>query len=305
MRYFVKIVEAGSFSRASALIFVAQPALSHQIAELEEELGVVLLHRNARGVRPTVAGEALYAEACAILRQVEKLPDIVRSAGGGEAAGTVSLGMSSTLASFLAGPFMEACKVALPRVGLSFVSEDSMSLKTRIDGHTLDLAVIFEAEPMPGLMRAALFRQRLYLVDRHAMPGNPSSVELQQLGGLPLILPIQHNSVRRQLDRLFASAGITPNIVTETNILSTMLAAVHAGMGATILPIGAIPGTFGSGGVVATPIDPPIYQTASVVSSDSTTLTRAGEAVRDLLKTFVQRFLLENQPMGMERIEDC
>lgn len=297
-------MEAGSFSRASALIFVAQPALSHQIAELEEELGVVLLHRNARGVRPTVAGEALYAEACAILRQVERLPDIVRATGGGEAAGAVSLGMSSTLASFLAGPFMENCKIALPRVNLSFVSEDSVSLKTRIDAYSLDLAVIFEAEPMPGLIRTALFRQRLYLVNRKRLPGSPKSVAMERLGEFPLILPVQQNSVRRQLDRLFAGAGIAPDIVTETNNLSSMLSAVQAGMGAAILPIGAIPATLGSGEMMATPIDPPIYQTASLVSCDSTTLTRAGEAVRDLLKTFVQRFLLEKRPAGMERIED-
>src|SRR5271156_3834684 len=56
LRYFVKIVEAGSFSRAAATIFVAQPALSQQIAELEEQMGVSLLKRSARGVRPTAAG---------------------------------------------------------------------------------------------------------------------------------------------------------------------------------------------------------------------------------------------------------
>jgi LysR family transcriptional regulator, nitrogen assimilation regulatory protein len=65
MRYFVKIVDAGSFSRAAATIHVAQPALTHQIHELEEKLGVVLLQRSARGVRPTAAGEVLYAQAAA------------------------------------------------------------------------------------------------------------------------------------------------------------------------------------------------------------------------------------------------
>ncbi|MEI9899681.1 MAG: LysR family transcriptional regulator [Hyphomicrobium sp.] len=53
LRYFVKIVEAGSFSRAATTIHVAQPALSQQIAELEERLGVPVLQRHARGVRPT------------------------------------------------------------------------------------------------------------------------------------------------------------------------------------------------------------------------------------------------------------
>jgi LysR family nitrogen assimilation transcriptional regulator len=74
-------------------------------------LGVALLHRNPRGVRPTPAGEVLFVEASAILRQMERIPSIVRSSGG-EAQGAVSFGMSSTLASFLAGAFMEASKEA-------------------------------------------------------------------------------------------------------------------------------------------------------------------------------------------------
>ncbi|WP_166469946.1 LysR family transcriptional regulator [Bradyrhizobium symbiodeficiens] len=57
--YFVKIVEAGSFSQAARTIHVAQPALSQQISELEVSLGVALLQRSARGIRPTCRREAL------------------------------------------------------------------------------------------------------------------------------------------------------------------------------------------------------------------------------------------------------
>ena len=74
LRYFVKIVEAGSFSRAAATIHVAQPALSQQIAELEERLGLKLLQRSARGVTPTAAGEVLFREASSILHQLDQLP---------------------------------------------------------------------------------------------------------------------------------------------------------------------------------------------------------------------------------------
>jgi len=90
LRYFAKIVDAGSFSRAAATIHVAQPALSQQIGELEGRLGVTLLHRSARGVRPTAAGELLYREACEILHELDNLPGAGRSSSG-EAQGTVSL----------------------------------------------------------------------------------------------------------------------------------------------------------------------------------------------------------------------
>jgi LysR family transcriptional regulator, nitrogen assimilation regulatory protein len=151
LRYFVRIVEAGSFSRAAATIHVAQPALSQQIAELEEELGVSLLHRSARGVRPTAAGETLYREAAAILQQMEQLPGKIRSTGG-ETEGAVSLGMTSTLAAFLSGPFMEACRTALPQVALRFITGHSLLIASRIEARTLDFGIVFEDEhdPIPG-----------------------------------------------------------------------------------------------------------------------------------------------------------
>src|ERR1700712_3653674 len=113
LRYFVKIVEAGSFSRAAATIHVAQPALSQQIHELEERLGLQLLQRSARGVTPTAAGDVLFHEATAILHQLDQLPGIVRSSGG-EAEGTVSLGLASSLATTLIGPLIRRGPTPLP-----------------------------------------------------------------------------------------------------------------------------------------------------------------------------------------------
>jgi DNA-binding transcriptional LysR family regulator len=130
LRYFVGIVDAGSFSRAAAAIHVAQPALSQQIAELEEELGVALLQRHARGIGPTAAGEVLYREAVVILRQIEQLPGMVRSTGG-EPDGVVALGMSSTLAATLGGPFIQACRERLPKVMVKF-QEDGICALHRI-----------------------------------------------------------------------------------------------------------------------------------------------------------------------------
>ena len=91
----MKIVEAGSFSQAARTIHVAQPALSQQIGELEASLGVALLQRSARGIKPTAAGQRFYDEASSILRRYENLPSLVHSSIG-EIEGPVSLGMPAT-----------------------------------------------------------------------------------------------------------------------------------------------------------------------------------------------------------------
>src|ERR1700759_1484677 len=108
LRYFVKIIEAGSFSRAASVVHVAQPALSQQVAELEERLGVELLQRSARGVRPTAAGEILYKEAASILHQLDQLPGMVRS-NDGAIEGTVGLGIMASLAPKLVGGILTEC----------------------------------------------------------------------------------------------------------------------------------------------------------------------------------------------------
>src|SRR5262245_39335707 len=128
LRYFVKIVEAGSFSRAATLIHVAQPALSAQIHELEQRLGVTLLQRSARGVTATAAGELLLREATSILHQLDQLPNIVRS-GSGEPEGVVSVGLASSMAPILIGPLLERIKTALPKVNPKVSDDDSGSLE--------------------------------------------------------------------------------------------------------------------------------------------------------------------------------
>jgi LysR family transcriptional regulator, nitrogen assimilation regulatory protein len=280
---------------------VAQPALSQQIGELEEELGVRLLQRSARGVRPTVAGETLYREASSILRLMEQLPGKVRSAGG-EAAGAVNLGMSSTLAAFLAGPFMETCKAALPKVALRFITGHSALVAERIEARTLDLGIVFEDGALPGMARRVLFRQRLFLVRRTPAAAGVESVSLAELAAQPLVLPAHPNVTRSLFDRVFAEAGLVANMAAEADTLFSVLSAVQSGIGETILPKGDLSDVPGHGALQCVPILPPIHLTASIIAAGETPLTGAGEAVRELLAEFVGRRFAESAPPGAEWI---
>lgn len=301
LRYFVTVVDAGSFSRAASTIHIAQPALSRQVLELEEIIGVELLHRTARGVRPTVAGEMLYREATTILRQMERLPGIVRSAGG-DIEGTVSLGMSSTLASFLAGPFMEACRATFPKIKLRLITADSLQLKSRVDAGQIDLAVLYEDQPTPGYSRHSLFRQRLYLVRREPLDGGSAAVAISRLADLPVVLPAHPNVTRILLDRVFADAGIVPNLVGEADVLSSMLSAVQTGMGDTIVPKGDLSDVPGHDTLVPLPIEPAIFLTAAILTSSEAPLGRAAAFVRNLFAGFVFDLMNDVPPPGAEWI---
>jgi LysR family transcriptional regulator, nitrogen assimilation regulatory protein len=301
LRYFVKIVERGSFSRAAEDVHIAQPALSQQIAELEQSLGVSLLHRSARGVRATPAGEALYTEAIEILRRIECLPGIARSAGG-EAQGTVRVGMTSTLAAVLAGPFIEAARKTLPKIAIRFVSQDSLSLLDRVEDQKLDMAIIFEDEPMAGFVRISLFRQRLYLIQRRKTPRSPQTVTLARLVQNPLVLPSPPNVVRTLLDRAFAQADLVPNVAAEMDVFSSVLSAVENGLGDAIIPKGDFSDVAGNTKMFAIPIDPPLYLTANLIVSQQTIPSRAHEAVQNCFLDFSRRHLEIHHMAGAEWI---
>lgn len=81
LKYFVKIVDIGSLTRAAEVLHIAQPALSQQVATLEGELDQQLLIRTKRGVTPTEAGKVLYTHARTILRQCEQAQLAVNNVG--------------------------------------------------------------------------------------------------------------------------------------------------------------------------------------------------------------------------------
>lgn len=298
----MKIVDAGSFSRAATIIHVAQPALSQQIAELEERLGVQVLQRHARGVRVTPAGQVLYREATAILRQMEQLPGIVRSTGG-EPEGSVVLGMSSTLAASIGGLFVQFCRAALPKVMVRFVSADSETLRGQISAYSLDLAVCFEDEPEGSFSRRPLFRQRLYYVARNGVPNTVGTMSFKHLATLPLVLPAAPNVVRTVLDREFAAANQTPNVVSEGNQFSSLLASVRLGLGGTVLPRGdRRPGSGIEDMAEPIALEPAVFITASVLWSSEVPLSRAAEAVRLALVDYLDTYANDASLPGLEQV---
>jgi LysR family nitrogen assimilation transcriptional regulator len=175
---------------------------------------------------------------------------------------------------------------------------DSESIKARIEAHTLDLGMVFEDELLQVFSRKPLFRQRLYLVRRDPLPGKAVSISFDKLATLDLILPSLPNVTRSLLDRTFAAAGISPNIVAEADVLSGIISAVNTGMGSTVLPKGDLSDIPGE--QTALLIEPPLFLTASIISSGDFPLTYAGEAVQNVLIKFAESHFRANNAPGLE-----
>jgi LysR family nitrogen assimilation transcriptional regulator len=287
--YFVKIVEAGSFSQAARTIHVAQPALSQQIAELEASLGIALLQRSARGIKPTAAGQRFYEEASSILRRYENLPRLVRS-GIGEIEGVVSVGMPGSLSTTLVGPVIDRCRAVYPKITLRITDADSDFLREEVEKGRLDLALLFEDEFFPVVHRQPLFRQNHYFVSsKDAAPIVGPTISLAEVAKIPLVLPGNSNARRVVINRTFAEAGLSLNVAAEASNVPSELSAVRSGAASTILNLGDM-SDFGE---FAPPvlIEPPFYLTCCVIWSNESPLTLAGEGVRKLLIEFLKGYI--------------
>jgi LysR family tcuABC transcriptional regulator len=234
IRYFVRVVELGSMSRAALDLGVVQSALSQQISRLESALAVRLLLRTSRGVAPTEAGLAFLREAQLILRHADQA---TRAAQHSRLTGSASVGLAPTTTVRLAIPFLHAMRERYPDVRLHLVESLSGHLARMLNDRQIDFAVLFNVDTALRWNVAPLLQEQLYLIRaRQAAQPRRRPVRMAQLASVPLILPTAAHGLRRLLDAEFARARITPMVVAEIDSLTATMDAVDQGLGATIQP---------------------------------------------------------------------
>ena len=235
LRYFVKVVEHGSFSHAAAALGVVTSALSQQVSRLEGELSTRLLQRTSKGVLPTDAGLAFWRQAQLALRHADHA---VLAAQQARLSGHASVGLAPSTASVLGLPLMAAMRARYPDVRLHLVESLSGHLGQMLGARQLDLAVMFQVEPAHGWSVVPLLQERLYAMGLRGLPGLPTTarIRIEQLTELPLILPSGPHGLRALVDAAFARARCTPKVVAEIDGLTLLMDAVSAGLGATIQP---------------------------------------------------------------------
>ncbi|MGE8617802.1 MAG: LysR family transcriptional regulator [Achromobacter spanius] len=238
LRYFVRVVEAGSIGRAATSIGMVTSALSQQISRLEGELSTRLLQRSASGVVPTDAGLAFFRQAQLALRHAD---DAVQAAQQARLAGHVSVGLSSTTAAILGAPFLQAMNERYPDIRLHLVEALSGHLADMLNGRLLDLAIVFQAESARRWSIMPLLDEPLFLCARRDMPGLPDgdTTRLADIAHLPLVLPSGRHGLRALVNNAFLQLGQTPRVVAEVDGLSLLMDVVQLGNAATIQPSSA------------------------------------------------------------------
>jgi LysR family transcriptional regulator, regulatory protein for tcuABC len=238
LRYFVQIVESGSLAKASRQLFIAQPALSQQMARLEDEIGKPLLVRSSRGVAPTDNGEALYHHAKFMLRQLEQAVAVARR-DTAALSGRVALGLAPTTVCQLGLPLMRHLRQRHPGIVLNIVEGLSGHLEHMTRVNQLDLAVLFSPTAASELTVEALLEEELFVIlpaESVLVPPRQCSLTLGEVAALPLILPSPGHGLRRRIAIEFERAGVPMDTVAEVDSLPLLMRCVADGLGVTIKP---------------------------------------------------------------------
>jgi len=298
LEYFVRIVDAGSISRAAQDLGLAQPALSQQLAIIEQDVKATLLHRSRQGVAPTAAGRQFYRQARVILRQVEEARALVRAAEE-SLAGTVSVGFPNGAAAILCLPLIERLTSAHPQIDLQIVEGYSANLTDMTGRGQLDIAVLYQETAPPGMDAISLWEEDLLLVGPPGA-GLGGAVPLDTVAGLPMMVPGKANSARIVLDRALAERGVTANLSVQADSLVTLKKAVQRGMGYTILSWPAVAEEAEAGLLtVAGFSDAKLKRTVALCTPHAVPSTPARDLVAETIRAVASAALAEGRNPGM------
>jgi LysR family nitrogen assimilation transcriptional regulator len=290
LRYFVSIVDHGSLSRAARVLHIVQPALSQQIQLLEDELGVLLLHRSSQGMQATDAGKIFYEHAQAILKQVTDAKSAVTQSAD-KPTGTVALGIPQSASGALALPLLTAVRARYPDIVFQLTEELTGNLTEQLRSGRLNFAILFDDGQLSGLNVKPMAEEEMRYItrcDSQFLPAKKSITMAQALSS-PLILPSIQHGVRPRIEHQARQAGLAIENVIDITSIAILKSAIMADMGATILPVSPFLAEIERGEMRAVPIrGMQLSRTVVLCSSKNIPMTTAAMAIEKLVLDVTQ-----------------
>lgn len=236
LRCFQAVVEEGGFKRAAMRLHVTQPALSYQVKQLEEELGVSLFHRRPRGASPTEAGRVLLQHTQKIMRGVHKAERAIQELGEG-VAGEIRIGTVDSVGIYFLPPVLRAVRSMYPAACPKLLYRNSNDIMEALLSNELDLAIFANPGPDRRLQQEILIEERLSLVCGRSHPffGVPT-VKTGELKGMEFAALSPGTPSGSLIRNYLARLGVNIEIVATTDNVETVKKMVEAGVGIAFLP---------------------------------------------------------------------
>lgn len=233
LRYFVAVSECSSFTKASARLRIAQPALSRQVRDLEDEIGVNLLKRSSHGVAMTAEGRLFLAEARELLKRLDDSVGKVRELAAGR-CGDLHVGYASSFTVELIPAAVASFQKQFPKVNLVLHDVSRDELTAGLECGSLELGVVPVVLSIPGVAVETLrsYPFCVALPPRHPLT-RLKSVPLEKVAEQPLVgLRRKDNPGYYQvLDRIFRRLGNKHRVVAQCDTANSLITAIEVGRG--------------------------------------------------------------------------
>jgi DNA-binding transcriptional LysR family regulator len=296
LRAFAAVGQLGSFTRAADALHATQPALSAQINELEDSLGVRLFDRSTRSVTITQAGRDLLPVVAKILDDVARVLTHARDVAQ-KNIGRVVVAALPSVSSTLLPQAVVRFGARFP--GVTITLKDALAEKIvrmiRDDEVDFGLTSAPAADAQLDFTPLASDRMVAVLPRNHPL-ARAKRIDLADLLDTPLILMDRDSSVRRIVDQACAALGRMATPAYEPAYMATAIGMVRSGLGATLLPSSALEIASASDLVVHPLDNPDLTRKLGILRKRQRSFSPAAQALVDELKTFIAGWFGPEKP---------
>lgn len=232
LEIFITVVETGHFTRAAEQLYMTQSAVSHAIASLERELGVVLLQRERAGVTLTTVGEQVLLHARSIVEHVECIQQETAQARGVK-TGKLRIGSFPSVSKGIFPPLLGSFRRTYPGIEVTLLEGTDQEVYGWLVSCVVDVAVV--TLPTAGVETIPLATDEMVAVlpVDHVLAQN-TAIQVERLATDPFIL--SKAGCEPLIQTIFAHVGVTPHVAFEASDPAAVLAMVQEGLGVTIMP---------------------------------------------------------------------
>lgn len=235
LRLIQTLAAEGTLTAAGRKLFLSQSALSHQLREIENELGVKLFHRSKRRMVPTPAGMRIVSGADAVLGEIASVCEDIQRMTVGE-SGTLRVSACRSASFHWLPEVLRIFKKQYPGVAVSIDTAPAHDPIGHLLSNTIDIAIVNVKREHPGIAYLKLFDDQMVVVVAHSHPwASRPQVNTNDFADEHLIgydLPFEEVEFNKQV---LAPAGVTPLSLTKVPTTDAVIELVRAGMGVAVL----------------------------------------------------------------------
>lgn len=227
-KVFYHVAKEGSISKAANMLYVSQPAVSKAIKVLEEEIGLPLFERTAKGVTMTTEGKVLFEHVTQAFTQLSEGERLLKQMKE-RSYGAVRIGISTTLCKYYFLPFLKAFHEAYPKLRIEIVNRTSPETMKLLEEGLIDCAIISDIQEEGGYKYAELMTIQDVFVSRR--PPYSKLIPLKALENEPMLLLEKKNATRDFLDHFLGTNQVKLNVDIEISSMEFLVEFAKIGLG--------------------------------------------------------------------------